>query len=150
MKAAGSEEVELGEVKVDGGERAEDLFSEEEDTFDGDDDLNLVDFGEGEDLIEKKIIRNIFKFCRDGKVDKLRQLEKIYPASRFFSISIQSQLCTKQFSSVQDEEMDKQPRRPVRHPASLRRSQLRQGTRLSCQHLIRAVGWLVGHVIAWC
>ena len=109
MKAAGTEEVELGEVKVDGGERAEDLFSEEEDTFDGDDDLNLVDFGEGEDLIEKKIIRNIFKFCRDGKVDKLKQLEKIYPASRFFSISIQSQLCTKQFFSVQDEEMDKQP-----------------------------------------
>ena len=70
--------VELTEVTTEIPEIEDDPLDIEGDIFDGEDDLYKVDFSEAEDISEKKIIRNIFKICRDGKINKLKYLENQY------------------------------------------------------------------------
>ena len=68
--------IELRGVKTEDDE--DPLNIEDEDVFDGEDELFKVDFSEAEDIFEKKIIRYIFRICRDGKVEKLKQIGNEY------------------------------------------------------------------------
>ena len=68
--------IELQEVKTE--DDVDPLNIEDEDVFDGEDELFKVDFSEAEDIFEKKIIRYIFRICRDGKVEKLKQIGNEY------------------------------------------------------------------------
>ena len=65
--------LELTEVKTEDPEIEDDPLEIENDVFDGEDELYQVAFSEAEDISENKIIRSIFKICRDGKIDKLRE-----------------------------------------------------------------------------
>lgn len=71
-----NENVELREVTADDDEDS--LFGIEEDVFDGEDELFKIDFSEAEDISERKIIRYIFKICRDGKVERLKNIGTHY------------------------------------------------------------------------
>ena len=71
-------ETELMEVRTDNTEIDDEPIEIEEDIFDGEDELYKVDFSEAEDVSEKKIIRYIFKICRDGKVEKLKHIGDQY------------------------------------------------------------------------
>ena len=74
----GRETVELAEVTTNYTEEDDDLLDIEEDIFDGEDELYQVNFSEADDISEKRIIRYIFKICRDGKITQLKNLEKQY------------------------------------------------------------------------
>ena len=71
-------ETELMEVKTETTAIDDESIEIEEDIFDGEDELYKVDFSEAEDISEKKIIRYIFKICRDGKVEKLKHIGDQY------------------------------------------------------------------------
>ena len=71
-------ETDLMEVKTETTAIDDEPIGIEEDIFDGEDELYKVDFSEAEDVPEKKIIRFIFKICRDGKVEKLKHIGDQY------------------------------------------------------------------------
>ena len=70
--------LELTEVRTEDPEIEDDPLEMENDVFDGEDEFYQVAFSEAEDISENKIIRSIFKICRDGKIDKLRYVENQY------------------------------------------------------------------------
>ena len=73
------DKVELREIRTETEDDDDDPLSiESEDIFDGEDELFSVDFSDAEDIFEKKIIRYIFRICRDGKVEKLKQIGNQY------------------------------------------------------------------------